>query len=201
MKIRTLVDEAISRLSPKEQYDWDALKNGDSDPIDTLDAWNPEHRLAVRRALAEYAVSRNDAREVLREIISWSPRIGALLACVVAREALRYVPHGEHVQRHAIEASERWARGECTAGVRRTYAHAAYAASTYDSSDAVFATDAAFNAALAPDSPQRAADVAFDVAAAVCSAHCDADFGEVLSSLCVVIAESLREGSVGEWIG
>lgn len=115
MDMKKRITAAIAALPECEQSEWDELQLDVSDPLDSLSSWTPEHRTAVRRAIADYAFSQTDAQDVLCEITIWSRRLGAALACTVAREVLHYVPTGEHRPRVAIEAAERWARGEGTA--------------------------------------------------------------------------------------
>ena len=103
------------------------------------------------------------------------------IACDCARTALRFVPEGEDRPRLAIEAAERWTRGEATIDevrVAAAYA-AAYAADTVaftaaaNAADAAAAAaDAAANAAAnaAADAAYAAADAAADVAYAAYAA-------------------------------
>ena len=97
------------------------------------------------------------------------------IACDCARTALRFVPEGEDRPRLAIEAAERWTRGEATIDevrVAAAYA-AAYAADTvaFTADAAAYAANAAADAAAdAADAAYAAADAAADVAYAAYAA-------------------------------
>ena len=79
------------------------------------------------------------------------------IACDCARTALRFVPEGEDRPRLAIEAAERWTRGEATIDEVRVAA-----------ADVAYAADAAADVAYA------AADAAADVADAAADAAANA---------------------------
>jgi hypothetical protein len=72
-------------------------------------------------------------------------RLVVLAACDCARLALPRIPDGEHRPRLAIEAAERWARGEATIEEVRAAASAADAYATY----ATYAACAAYAASAA----------------------------------------------------
>jgi hypothetical protein len=161
-----VIDDAISELPSEQQSAWAEIQRGARDPLDTISRWTDEHRLAVAGALADWSRSQGDARIVLRKITAWSRKLGVLLACRVAREALRYVPAGEDRPLRAIEAAERWARREgpveecwSAAAEARKAAITTYAAAK----DAAGAADAAASAA-AKDAA-GAADAAASAAA------------------------------------
>ena len=116
-----------------------------------------------------------DARNVPRWLAILDRRLAVWAACVCAREALRFVPEGEHRPRVAIETTERWLAGAATteeveearqqawrasataATAARAAAYAAYAAYA-----AASATDAsAAYAVRAADAADAAADAAY----------------------------------------
>jgi hypothetical protein len=217
------VTTAIAALPREQQSEWAELQHGAADPIDTLASWTPEHRAALRTALADYALSQTDARDVLRAIATWSRRLGVALACVVARESLRHVPADELRPLRAIETAERWTRGEATAEECRKAADAAYAARRGAYNDAAsYAADAAAGAAhaayvayvyaratatTASASAARSAAAyaaargAYARAPAASDATWDRARSAELRRLCGVIAAALRTGAVGEWLG
>jgi hypothetical protein len=81
-------------------------------------------------------------------------RLVVLAACDCARLALPRIPDGEHRPRLAIEAAERWARGEATIEEVRAAASAADAYATYAASAtsyAAYAASAVASAASAAD--------------------------------------------------
>ncbi len=209
------IDKAIAALSAEQQREWTATHDGHvGDGCALIAQWTPEARRAVEVALHDYALASNDARGVLGEIARWSRRLGVALACVVAREALRYVPEGELRPLRAIETAERWTRGEATVEECRQAASAA--SSAYAASAAAYAANAA-NAAAYADADAAAANAAYaasytadasaDAASAVAenSSAVDGDWTRArdaeLRRLCIVVGESLRTGAVSEWMG
>ncbi len=223
MVVKYIIDTAIARLDREQQSEWTELQLGARDPLDTLSSWTPEHRATVRMALVNYASWQSNAREVMHSITTWSPRLGVALACVVARELLSHVPVGESRPLRAIETAERWTRWQATAKECKTAYLAAFAASKTArvSASVVMRYGRSFDAAAAAagaaasvaDSPSVAvaagiaAECAYYVAeGASClggdeSTRKQSRISAELRRLCQVIAESLRTGSVGEWIG
>jgi hypothetical protein len=88
-------------------------------------------------------------------------RLVVLAACDCARLSLHWIPDGEHRPRLAVEAAERWARGEAEIEEVRAAAYAAACAA-----DAAAAADACAYAAYAADACAYAADAACVAAAA-----------------------------------
>lgn len=209
---RVKIATAIALLSSEQQSKWDELQRGAQDPLDTLASWTPEQRAAVRSAVADYAGSQTDARDALNSIAQWSRRLGVALACSVARKTLRYVPHGETRPLRAIETVERWSRGEATNVECRAAYAAAFGAYTHQiDGSAAAAARATMYVANAVDNAADASLATRNVADACACAGAWASVGnqrnfnrahdEELQPLCTVIADALRTGSVGEWIG
>ncbi len=241
------INDAIAKLAPELRSEWSELHPEHRDPADTLGSWRPEHRLAVRTALADYASSQTDARDVVENIGCWSCKIGAALTCVVAREALKHALEGDSRPQLAIDTAERWVRGEatteeCGEACRLAAESAASALSSADWSS--IDTSALFS--YTQQTPEFGANVPFHTAcaatsagnAAFCVGYAVSNLGDAeptndarttcasgfanatehsanaavrknqgqslddeLQRLCQVIAEALRTGSVGEWIG
>lgn len=107
-----IIDAAIAKLSREQRSEWEEVMLIAKDPMDSRSSWTPEHRLAIRMALADHACSQVDAMVVMSGITQWSRRLGVLLSCVVAREALRFVPDPNASTISAIETAERWVHGK-----------------------------------------------------------------------------------------
>jgi hypothetical protein len=217
----SVIERAIASLSPEQQSEWADLQSGARDPLDTLSAWTPEHRLAITRAWSNWAREQTDARFVLRTIAAWSLRLAVLLACRVAREALRYVPTSELRPLRAVETAERWVRGRATGEECRRAANAADAAADAAAADdtpyaaaavyavaaksAAHAAYAATYAATYDDAADAACAAAFAVAdatyaATYSAANWDAAYSAELRRLCFVIADDLLSGRSADWI-
>ena len=144
------ITQAISRLDSAQVRQLREVHGFDDDhaplAIDwrTLPRWTPEVRETVVVALHDYALSQEDARDVLRAIAASSRRVGVWLACAVARTTLHHVPAGEDRPRIAIETAERWVRGTATKQKCRDAADAAYAVANaaYAAADAADAAAA-----------------------------------------------------------
>ncbi len=202
------IDEAIERLAPEQRSEWNELQLGALDPLDTLDSWSAEHRMAVRTALADYASSQSDAAMVVRKFTAWSSRLGALSACLVAREAARHVPACDSHPLWIIDAAERVARGEgfsdeCFPMVSRSSAATRSIWAARDSANC------ASRSVVAWRSGNNMASEQFALQCVVAAAEAYAEnFEDCLSALvfererlCSSIAESLRTGSLRDWIG
>ena len=87
------------------------------------------------------------------------PKAFVRIACDCARTALPFVPEGENRPRLAIEAAERWMRGEATIDEVRDAADAA-ADAVADAAAAAEAAEAAIAAYAAADAVAAAAYVA-----------------------------------------
>lgn len=211
---RVKIAAAIAMLSSEQQSKWDELQRGAQDPLDTLASWTPEQRAAVRYAVADYAGSQTDARDALSSITLWSPRLGIALTCAVARMSLRHVPQGETRPLCTIETVERWSRGDATEAECSAASATAFDAYTQQGvPSAAAAARAARYAADAVNNIFDAGMAAWGAADACASAgpwatvgdpfswNWDSAFNQELQRLCTVIADALRTGSVGEWIG
>jgi hypothetical protein len=221
-----VIDKAIAALPSEQQSEWAEIQHGARDPLDTLSAWTPEHRLAITLAWSDWARSQTNASVVLRTISAWSLRLAVLLACRVAREALRYVPDDEHRPIRAIKAAEGWARGEVsemecgraaadavdaastTVYAATSAASAAYAA-VYAADDATAAVADAADAAAAYVAYAAAADATTDTAyAAAYDTNVDVENSAIwqrardaeLHRLCVVIADDMLKGHAADWM-
>lgn len=187
------------------------------DPLDTLPQLTPEQRCAARVALAAYAYSGTEVQDVMRDIAGWSPRLGVLIACHLAREVLPHVPDHERRPCIAIETAERWARGgaskdECSVAAN----NAAYAAGDSDKIGSAAASNAAYaasNAAYAAaDAASASYGVAYTVANAAASAASVAAYVAISdvtydiayraqrARLCQVIGAVLLSGRGAEWL-
>ena len=203
---------AISALPRELVSEWREAHGLDDDhaplTIDwrTLPQWTPEVREAVAVALHDYALSKSDARDVLRAIAASDRRVGVWLACAVARSALWHVPAGEDRPRLAIETAERWVRGQATVGECRAAADAAdaaaYAAAYAAYAAAAYAADAAHVAAYAAaadaaDAASAANAAAYAAAYAAADADADAAWRGActrsLRDLCQTIALATRD--------
>jgi hypothetical protein len=94
-----------------------------------------------------------------------------IAACVCARSSLQWVTAGEERPRLAIEAAEKWTRGEATLEEVRKAAYAAYAAYAADAANAAGAAGAAAEAARAAGAAARAAGAAAEAAGAAYAAN------------------------------
>ncbi len=221
-----VIIDAIGSLQVEQQSEWNELQLGARDPLDTLDSWTSEHRSAVRFALADYACSVGYASKALASIASWSRRMGVALSCVVAREGLRYITEVELVPRIAIQNAENWVHGLSSAGACRSLSSVTYRYANNDSYFAASSTKSLNSLAIAEAGyliRLCARSVAIDVARAHSCHEADAEgessgtYGSFTASyqdspwwadamlvedrrLCGVVAESLRTGSVREWI-
>jgi len=157
--------------------------------------------------ICDWAKGQTDASMVLRSITKDSPRLGMLLACRVAREALRFVPEGNQRPLQAIEAAERLVRGEATEEDRDlvSVSYADYSAATKSAFYAAFViySAALVGAADADAASSTAIAVAHAYADATTDKDTDADAWEIardseLNRLCGVIAEDLFTGRTAE---
>ncbi len=203
-----IVSLCISALPREQQFEWSELQRGAQDPLDTLDAWTPEHRLSVRTALADYASSSTDVRRVLSSITCWSHRMGVALGCVIARRASRHLLEPDWIPRKAIAYSEFWVRGEATAEQCRVCANSSFPEGPTDARYSAFfvARSVAYAASYLDDTLAALAymnNAAYSAATAAAYETPSFEDGrrEELWRLCPVIAESLRTGAVSDWIG
>jgi hypothetical protein len=121
---------------------------------------------AAGRAVAEdswLACERGDWLLWIAARLGVDRRLVVLAACDCARLALPRIPDGEHRPRLAIEAAERWARGEATIEEVRAAASAADAYATYATYAASATSYAAYAAYAADDAyaavPRTCADL------------------------------------------
>ncbi len=210
-----IIEPAIAKLGSEQVSEWDEIRLLSKDPIDSLKSWTPEHRLAVRLALADYACSQLDAMVVLSGVAQWSRRLGVSLACVVAREALRFVPKNASSAIGAVETAERWVIGKATETECKTMFYMAMS-TDLSTVNARFSASYAAYAAYCDYPDTGAANAAYYASAAAADANSGSNqyrgqfnpedpWHKVMVMervrLCSVISESLRTGSVGEWIG
>jgi len=142
MKPTIVIENAIAVLPRECRNEWAEIVSSVHDPLDVFSSWSLEHRKTIIVAWSDWVREQNDAREVLRSISTWSPRLGMLLACRVAREAIRIVPEDDGRPLHAIETAERWVNGEATAEECKRAADEAYAVADA-TADAAAAADTA----------------------------------------------------------
>jgi len=187
------------------------------DPLDTLPQLTPEQRCAARVALAAYAYSGTEVQDVMRDIAGWSPRLGVLLACHLAREVLPYGPKGDIRLRIAIDTAERWARGRASKDECSVAANlAAYAARDGDQDGDAAAAQAAYAAAnaayAAADAANEVSGTSYAAANAAASAAAvaaytaiskvtyDVTYRAQRARFCRVIGDVLLSSRGAEWI-
>jgi len=145
-------------------------------------------------------LGQSDAGMVLRSITKKSPRLGLVLSCKVAREALRFVPEGDARPLQAIEAAERLVRGEATVEECKSAADEANVAADAYAAAAAAAVDVAANACGdGAYATFAAVDTAYAAAYAAAAGYTNAwriARDAEHRRLCGVIAEALREAGL-----
>lgn len=127
------------------------------------------------------------------------PKLVVQATCLCAREALQYVPAGEHRPLRAIETAEAWCRGEATSEEIQKAARAAYAAEAAAEAAIYAAVDAAARAwfaayaAAARAAARAAAHAAHDAHDAVYDA--DATYAAAAADAAYFAAEAATEAA------
>jgi hypothetical protein len=208
-----IIDKAIAKLPPEYQREWEAINEGVRDPIDKISEWFPAHRRAVAVAWSDWAREQTDARVVIIAVAKWSPKLGVLLACVCAREAVKYVSASERRPYAAIETAEFWVLGRASGqSCKYAAAEARDAESAAYDYAAVYATKSAESAVSAASAAADsvadsvaaaaydAASAAAHAAAAVSAKTWSIAYRAELRRLCGVISDDLIEGRTGQYM-
>lgn len=121
--VKAVVIRAVSMLPDEERSEWREFHGiSDDDPLsllwETLPMWTPKQREVISVALRDWCASQVDVSSTLRCFARSSRRIGSRLACAVARASLKHdifaSADGLHSQRAAVDAAERWVRGDAS---------------------------------------------------------------------------------------
>lgn len=108
------ITEAIESLPAEEIREWREINGDVLTDWSAMYTWTPTHVDAVAAAMSSWWLWTTDAQAAMGTVVASDPRVGVWLSCVAARTSLRYVTDGEERPRLAIEAAERWVRGEET---------------------------------------------------------------------------------------